>query len=101
MTGCCQLPPRKLAKSQTNGVENSVANVAWVRAVNVGKLVPNPRAGDPVSVVRRPAHGVTVSMALLAFTVKPQMLEDLLAAGEDLPPGMRHEINTRLESRHR
>jgi hypothetical protein len=40
-------------------------------------------------------------MALLAFTVKPQMLEDLLAAGEDLPPGMRHEINTRLEPCHR
>ncbi len=57
------------------------------------------RAGDAISIVRRPAHGVTVSMALFAFTIKPQILGDLLAAGEDLTPSMRHEINTRLEPR--
>jgi MOSC domain-containing protein YiiM len=69
---------------------------AYLRVLQAGSV----SAGDPISVVRRPAHGVTVSMALFAFTVKPQILGDLLAAGEDLPLAMRHEINTRLESPH-
>jgi MOSC domain-containing protein YiiM len=67
---------------------------AYFRVLQSGLV----RSGDPISVVRRPGHGVTVSMALFAFTIKPQTLGDLLAAGEDLPPGLRHEINTRLES---
>ena len=69
---------------------------AYLRVLQAGSV----SAGDPISVVRRPAHGVTVSMALFAFTVKPQILGDLLAAGEDLPLAMRHEINPRLESPH-
>jgi MOSC domain-containing protein YiiM len=69
---------------------------AYLRVLRAGSV----RAGDPISVERRPAHGVTVSMALFAFTVKPQMLGDLLAAGEDLPPEMRREIRTRLEPGH-
>ncbi len=69
---------------------------AYLRVLQAGSV----SAGDAISVVRRPAHGVTVSMALFAFTIKPQILGDLLAAGEDLTPSMRHEINTRLEPRH-
>jgi MOSC domain-containing protein YiiM len=69
---------------------------AYLRVLRAGSV----RTGDPISVVRRPAHGVTVSMALFAFTIEPQILRDLLAAGDDLPPAMRHEIHTRLESRH-
>jgi MOSC domain-containing protein YiiM len=69
---------------------------AYLRVLQAGSV----RAGDPISVLHRPAHDVTVSMALLAFTVKPQILGDLLAAGDDLPPEMRYKINRKLESRH-
>jgi len=69
---------------------------AYLRVLQAGSV----RAGDPISVVRRPAHGVTVTMALLAFTIEPKILGDLLAAGDDLPPAMRDEIRTRFESRH-
>jgi MOSC domain-containing protein YiiM len=69
---------------------------AYLRVLQAGSV----RAGDRISVVRRPVHGVTVSMALFAFTIRPQMLGDLLAAGDDLPPAMRQEIQSRLESRH-
>jgi len=69
---------------------------AYLRVVQAGFV----RAGDSISVVRRPAHGVTVSMALFAFTIKPQILGDLLAAGDDLPPAMRQEIHTKLQLRH-
>jgi MOSC domain-containing protein YiiM len=68
---------------------------AYLRVLEPGLV----RAGDPISVVRRPSHGVTVSMALYAFTVKPRMLADLLAAGDDLPAGMRAKIYEKLELR--
>jgi hypothetical protein len=37
-------------------------------------------------------HGVTIYMALWALTLKPQMLADLLAAGDDLPPDRQRQI---------
>lgn len=66
---------------------------AYLRVLQPGLV----RAGDPISVVHRPDHGVTVSMALFAFTVKPGMLRGLLAAGNDLPPEMRREIQAKLK----
>ncbi|HEY8653748.1 MAG TPA: MOSC domain-containing protein [Dermatophilaceae bacterium] len=40
------------------------------------------RAGDPVTVVHRPAHGVTVAQVFRALTLEPELLPSILAADE-------------------
>ena len=37
-------------------MEKSVAEAAWVRAVNVGKLAPNPAKGGETAIVKSPAE---------------------------------------------
>jgi MOSC domain-containing protein YiiM len=64
---------------------------AYLRVVHPGLVCP----GDPVWVAHRPAHGVTISMALLALTLKPEMLTGLLVAGDDLPAEMQCHIRER------
>jgi len=39
-------------------------------------------AGDPVTVVHRPAHGVTVAQVFRALTLEPELLPSILAADE-------------------
>jgi len=39
-------------------------------------------AGDPVTVVHRPAHGVTVAQVFRALTLEPELLPAILAADE-------------------
>lgn len=53
---------------------------AYLRVVEPGEV----RAGDPVTVLDRPAHGVTVGTAFRAFTTAPDLLP-LLAGVEELP----------------
>jgi MOSC domain-containing protein YiiM len=44
---------------------------------------PGPvSAGDPVAVVHRPAHGVTVAAVFRALTLEPELLPSILAADE-------------------
>jgi MOSC domain-containing protein YiiM len=40
------------------------------------------RAGDPITVVHRPAHGVTVAQVFRALTLEPGLLPSILAADE-------------------
>src|SRR5665647_3266289 len=40
------------------------------------------RAGDPITVVHRPAHGVTVAQVFRALTLEPELLPSILAADE-------------------
>lgn len=40
------------------------------------------RAGDPVTVVHRPTHGVTVGLVFRALTLEPELLPSILAADE-------------------
>ena len=40
------------------------------------------RAGDPVRVVHRPAHGVTISHVFRALTLEPELLPSILGADE-------------------
>jgi MOSC domain-containing protein YiiM len=47
------------------------------------------RAGDEVTVVHRPDHGVTASLAFRALTRERELLPGLLAAGDDLPEELR------------
>lgn len=55
---------------------------AYLRVVEPGEI----RAGDPVEVVHRPAHGITVATAFRAETVERGLLPTLLAAGDTLHP---------------
>ena len=47
------------------------------------------RAGDPIEVVHRPDHHVTISMAFRATTTDRSLLPRLLEAGDDLDPALR------------
>lgn len=50
-------------------------------------LVPGTlRAGDPVEVVHRPGHAVSVALVFRATTTERDLLPQLLAAGDDLEP---------------
>jgi MOSC domain-containing protein YiiM len=47
------------------------------------------RAGDPVEIVHRPVHEVTVALAFRAMLTDSSLLRRLLEAGDDLPDEMR------------
>jgi MOSC domain-containing protein YiiM len=60
-------------------------------------LHPGPvNAGDPITIVHRPSHGVDITTALYALTLRPQLLNRLLEAGDDLSRGMRDGIEAGL-----
>jgi len=50
----------------------------YLSVVSPGKV----RARDPVTVVHRPAHGVTVAQVFRALTLEPELLPSILAADE-------------------
>jgi MOSC domain-containing protein YiiM len=50
----------------------------YLRVVSPGEV----RAGDPVAVVHRPDHGVTVAQVFRAITLEPDLLPSILAADE-------------------
>jgi MOSC domain-containing protein YiiM len=47
------------------------------------------QAGDPIEVIHRPAHDVTISLTFRATTTQRELLPSLLAAGDDLDPELR------------
>ncbi|MFI6699446.1 MOSC domain-containing protein [Streptomyces sp. NPDC050509] len=53
---------------------------AYLRVITPGEI----RAGDPIEVVHRPDHEVTVSLAFRAVTTERELLPRVLAAGEAL-----------------
>lgn len=55
---------------------------AYLRVIEPGEI----RAGDPVEIVHRPDHDVTVVTEFLASTTRRDLLPHLLAAGEALHP---------------
>ena len=52
------------------------------------------RAGDPIEVVHRPDHHVTISMAFRATTTDRALLPRLLEAGDDLDPALRRAVTS-------
>jgi MOSC domain-containing protein YiiM len=64
---------------------------AYLRVVSPGMV----QAGDPVEVVERPAHGVTVGRAFRAYLTEPELLPELLEI-DGLPEGLRRELERRL-----
>jgi MOSC domain-containing protein YiiM len=61
---------------------------AYLKVLEPGPVKP----ADPITVVHRPLHDVSISMALHALTTEPELLGGLLAAGADLPEEMRENI---------
>lgn len=56
-------------------------------------IVPGTiRGGDPVRVIHRPDHGVTVSLMFRAFTTERELMPTLLPAGDDLEEETRAAI---------
>ncbi|THA69330.1 MOSC domain-containing protein [Streptomyces sp. A0958] len=55
---------------------------AYFRVITPGSV----RAGDPVEIVHRPDHGVTVELQFRAVTTRRDLLPLLLPAGEALHP---------------
>lgn len=62
---------------------------AYLRVVEPGVI----RSGDPVEVVHRPDHDVTVSLVFLATTTRRDLLPSLLEAGDDLDPEIRESVH--------
>lgn len=64
---------------------------AYLRVVEPGEI----SAGDPVEVVDRPDHGVTVGLSFRAFTLEPGLLPRMVDV-EALPPEDRDRARRRL-----
>jgi MOSC domain-containing protein YiiM len=63
----------------------------YLRVVEPGTV----RAGDPVSVVHRPAHGVTIAEGFRAWTIEPDLLPRLLTVDET-PEELKDAVRRRL-----
>ncbi|MDG4859074.1 MOSC domain-containing protein [Streptomyces sp. T-3] len=57
---------------------------AYLRVIEPGEI----RAGDPIEIVHRPDHEVTVSFGFRAGTTERELLPRVLAAGEALHPDL-------------
>jgi MOSC domain-containing protein YiiM len=68
---------------------------AYLSVVTPGQV----RADDPIEVVRRPDHDVTIGLMFRALTTEKTLLPRLLAAGDDLPEETR-ELVRRWQRRH-
>jgi MOSC domain-containing protein YiiM len=64
---------------------------AYLRVEEPGSV----KAGDPIEVVDRPAHGVTIGFAFRAYTSDASLLPELLAV-DDLPADIRAKVRKRL-----
>ncbi|MER5889610.1 MOSC domain-containing protein [Streptomyces sp. NPDC001941] len=68
------------------------ASGAYLRVVEPGEI----RAGDPVEVVHRPDHDVTVGVAFRAATTELGLLARVLTAGDALNPVLREKAEEYL-----
>jgi MOSC domain-containing protein YiiM len=64
---------------------------AYLRVVTAGEV----KAGDPVEVLDRPAHGVTIGYGFRAWMTEPELLEGLLTV-DGLPEDLKDDVRRRL-----
>lgn len=64
---------------------------AYLRVIRPGTV----RAGDPIVVIDRPDHAVTVGVVFRAFSREPELLPGLLAA-DALPEDIKQRARTRV-----
>ncbi|MFB9838034.1 MOSC domain-containing protein [Actinoallomurus acaciae] len=66
----------------------------YLRVIEPGDI----RTGDPIAIVRRPDHDVTVALTLRALTREPELLARLAPAGDALHIEVRDVIRRRTGS---
>jgi MOSC domain-containing protein YiiM len=64
---------------------------AYFRVIEPGEV----RAGDPIEIVYRPEHDVTIALSFLALTIEPDLLPRLLVA-DALPRELRELAQRRI-----
>jgi MOSC domain-containing protein YiiM len=64
---------------------------AYLRVITPGTV----RGGDPIQVIGRPDHDVTVGLAFRALTLEPDLLPRLLVA-DALPDATKRLVRQRL-----
>jgi MOSC domain-containing protein YiiM len=64
----------------------------YLRVLHPGTI----QAGDPITVLHRPDHDVTVSLYFRSQLTERDLLPRLLAAGDDLPAGTRKDVERYL-----
>jgi MOSC domain-containing protein YiiM len=62
---------------------------AYLRVITPGQV----SAGDAISVVRRPAHDVTIGFMFRTLTTEKRLIPALAAAGAALPADLRRELD--------
>lgn len=67
---------------------------AYLRVVSPGQV----RAGDTITVVRRPNHDVTINFMFRALTTEKRLMSELLAAGDALTDEIREKVEERMEA---
>lgn len=65
---------------------------AYLRVIEPGEI----RGGDPVEILSRPAHEVTIEFLFRAMTTEAELLPRTLAAGDALNAYYAQTIRTRL-----
>ncbi|TFV67471.1 UNVERIFIED_ORG: MOSC domain-containing protein [Bacillus sp. AZ43] len=71
------------------------ASGAYLRVLETGAI----GAGDPVEVVERPGHGLTIGTAFRAFTTERALLAELAPAREALPARNRPAVDAAVAER--
>jgi MOSC domain-containing protein YiiM len=71
------------------------ASGAYLRVLEVGDI----GAGDPVEVLERPDHGITIGLAFRAFTTDRHLLADLAPARDALPARNRPKVDAAVAER--
>jgi MOSC domain-containing protein YiiM len=66
----------------------------YLRVVSPGSV----RSGDPVTVIHRPDHDVTVGLAFRAMTTEPDLFAHVLTAGGDLSPELAATARRRVQT---
>jgi MOSC domain-containing protein YiiM len=65
---------------------------AYLRVLRPGTI----QAGDPIEVLHRPDHDVTISLFYRSQLTERDLIPRLLAAGDDLPAGTREDVERYL-----
>lgn len=71
----------------------AAASGAYLRVIAPGEISP----GDPIEIVHRPDHDVSVAVAFRAVTTERALLPRVLAAGEALHPEERRQAQEYVE----
>lgn len=67
---------------------------AYLRVVQPGNIT----SGDPIEIIHRPDHQVTISLAFRALTTERELMPRLLEAGDELDPELHQSVEAAMSS---